>query len=229
MFQRSEENHDVVEFTAVSSSLLSKKEPPDTWNDHPTTAVLPLPVQLVRGQSMEVTLMKPLPHAFLCGKYISPLPQHSDQIHRALIGSTHEFSSIPLSKEQVITDLQSRTQDFAPFRYNNDTADPPLSNTTWSNNVISVDRITCGYRVQSTRSDYGRRPIIGKIPLHSNHHATTTTTTMNTTSNDWIFTGLSSRGLLYHGLYGQLLANAIRQNDESVLLETCPDILWWKS
>jgi glycine/D-amino acid oxidase-like deaminating enzyme len=59
--------------------------------------------------------------------------------------------------------------------------------------------------------------------------------TMDATTDDapsqssWIFTGLSSRGLLYHGSYGQLLSQAILQRDESLLLRHCPDILWWKN
>jgi hypothetical protein len=213
MFQRSASNNHLVDFTALSSSSSSSPVPEASNNRR--TAVS-FPVQLVRGQSMEVTLVQPLLHATLCGKYISPLPlpssSPSQPTHdRALIGATHEFSNIPLSTEQVIADLQTRTKEFAPFLYNHFPSDATLSN-----HVISVDRITCGYRVQSTRSDYGRRPIIGKIPSVSH-------------SSDWIFTGLSSRGLLYHAWYGQLLAQAILQDDESVLLESCPNILWWKS
>ena len=210
IFQRSDGNNQVVDFTALLSSPSSQEQSSDRHE------VMPFPVQLVRGQSMEVTLVNPLVNAMLCGKYISPLPQLPNQKHRALIGATHEFSSVPMSTERVITDLQTRTKDFAPFRFHGIHSSSDLTLTT--NHVTSVDRITCGYRVQSTRSEYGRRPIVGKIP-----------STSSTKRSDWIFTGLSSRGLLYHALYGQLLAQAILQDDESVLLDSCPDILWWKS
>lgn len=214
MFQRSIRNSQLVDFIA----LLPLQENPSSSDGH-STHIPSLPVQLVRGQSIEVSLVRPLQHAMLCGKYISPLPTTSPDKHqyRALIGATHEFSTIPMTTEHVISDLQARTKEFAPFRYNDVDHPPPnttKTETTSSNRVLSVDRITCGYRVQSTRSDYGRRPIIGQLPTSSN--------------NDWIFTGLSSRGLLYHALYGKMLAQAITRNDESILLDYCPDILWWK-
>jgi glycine/D-amino acid oxidase-like deaminating enzyme len=46
--------------------------------------------------------------------------------------------------------------------------------------------------------------------------------------NVWIFTGLSSRGLLYHALYGDLLTDAILTNNEQVLWAKSPDLKWWK-
>jgi glycine/D-amino acid oxidase-like deaminating enzyme len=84
--------------------------------------------------------------------------------------------------------------------------------------------MTQGYRVQSARGKYGRRPIIGQLPS-----SMVATTDDSPSQSSWIFTGLSSRGLLYHGLYGQLLSLAILQRDESLLLRHCPDILWWKN
>lgn len=75
----------------------------------------------------------------------------------------------------------------------------------------NIHRITSGVRVQSERGAFGRRPMIGRVG-----------------ENTWIFTGLSSRGLLYHGIYGKKLARAIIRDDESLLLEDCPNILWWK-
>ena len=46
--------------------------------------------------------------------------------------------------------------------------------------------------------------------------------------NSWMFTGLSSRGLIYHGLFGRWLANAVLQGDEEVLREEFNDFDWWK-
>jgi glycine/D-amino acid oxidase-like deaminating enzyme len=79
------------------------------------------------------------------------------------------------------------------------------------NSSLEVDRVTCGVRVQSARGRTGRRPIVGRL-----------------SQAEWIFTGLSSRGLLYHGIYGKLLADAILADDEQVLLDHCPDIFWWR-
>ena len=86
-----------------------------------------------------------------------------------------------------------------------------FSSGTWDNG--KVDKVTCGYRVQSNRGPYGRLPIIGK--LDSSHHP-----------NSWIFTGLSGRGILYHALYGNLLSDLILANkNHSDHLETLD---WWR-
>jgi hypothetical protein len=63
----------------------------------------------------------------------------------------------------------------------------------------------------------GRRPIVGRIGVDSS------------SASSWIFTGLSSRGLLYHGIYGEKLARAIWADNEDELLKDCPDTLWWKT
>ena len=155
-----------------------------------------LPVQLVRGQSLELHASAQtnesihLSHALLCGKYISPLPQQS----RILIGATHEFQTKPLSQEQVVAELKERTESFFSWK-----------------SSLEVDRVTQGVRVQSARGRTGRRPIVGRL-----------------SETEWIFTGLSSRGLLYHGIYGKMLADAITADDEQVLLEHCSDIFWWR-
>lgn len=174
------------------------------------------PVQLVRGQSLELVLPHPQSSALLCGKYISPMPSNKNSnAHMALVGATHEFQHEPLSKEQVIAELKERTVDMSPL--------------VWKDYV--VDRVTSGIRVQSARGPYGRRPILGRLPLLA-----TVESTMNPRSSDnnnnsrnaWAFTGLSSRGLLYHALYGEMLASAILSDCEDTLLERCPDMLWWK-
>jgi hypothetical protein len=179
-----------------------------------------LPIQLVRGQSIEVQLRQPLPHALLCGKYISPVPHHPD---RVLIGATHEFQLEPLPEQRVVRELKDRTVDFAPFCWEeadeieSDDSDLPLS-------FARLVHMTQGYRVQSARGKYGRRPIIGQLPS-----SMVATTDDSPNQSLWIFTGLSSRGLLYHGLYSQLLSQAILQRNENLLLRHCPDILWWKN
>lgn len=153
-----------------------------------------LPMQLVRGQSIEMTLNKEkCDFAMLCGKYISPLLEPS----RILIGATHEFKEVPLDRRQVYSELRERSDAFA--------------SNLWEDGV--VDNITSGVRVQSNRGPYGRLPMIGnfKSSLHS---------------NAWIFTGLSSRGLIYHGLFGEILASRIL-NLETEYEQSGLD--WWRN
>ena len=77
-----------------------------------------------------------------------------------------------------------------------------------------------GIRVQSHRGNYGRVPMVGRLP-----HC----------SNVWIFTGLSSRGLLHHALYARHLVDGIlASTDPNPSLgtrdeaEATPsDLDWW--
>jgi glycine/D-amino acid oxidase-like deaminating enzyme len=159
------------------------------------------PVQLVRGQSLELLLPYELQAALLCGKYISPVPNvDNGDTCRALVGATHEFQPDALSRDQVIADLSERTLDLVGG-----------SSSFWDDAV--VERVTTGVRVQSARGKYGRRPIAGRLAADN---------------NAWILTGLSSRGLLYHAIYADILADAILQDCEQSMLERCPDVLWWK-
>ena len=167
------------------------------------------PIQLVRGQSVEMTLDDELSlptdhHALLSGKYISPLPESN----RILVGATHEYQSTPLSEHQVVTELRERTEDMAP-------------SYIWE--MGQIDRLTQGVRVQSERGKFGRLPIIGKVPASLLGSSSGTFH-----SNIWIFTGLSSRGLLYHGLYGDLLADAILTDSNYAVTLQGEDLLWWQ-
>lgn len=169
-----------------------------------------LPVQLVRGQSVEIALPLssevPNTDAVLCGKYVSPLPCAKGKEGRAvLVGATHEYQPIPLTSDQVVKELRERTEPFMP---------PHRSAEVWD--YGTVRRVTSGVRVQSARGKNGRLPIIGRWEDASFH------------SNAWIFTGLSSRGLLYHAMYGEILARAVLCNAEEVLGDVYPDSLWWK-
>jgi glycine/D-amino acid oxidase-like deaminating enzyme len=157
-----------------------------------------LPVQLVRGQSVEMRLPEKetrFEHGLLSGKYMSPLPDKS----LVLIGASHEFQVEPLPPDELVAELRNRTQDMAPY--------------VWSKGAI--ERITRGTRVQSQRGKHGRLPVVGRIDcgLHP---------------NVWLFTGLSSRGLLYHALYGQMIAEAILANSEDTLRQRFSDIFWWR-
>jgi glycine/D-amino acid oxidase-like deaminating enzyme len=107
-----------------------------------------------------------------------------------LIGATHEFDEIPWDKERVQEELKARSYQF--------------TSTFWDNGCI--DRITSGVRVQSDRGKFGRMPIIGKYETQTHDNA-------------WIFTGLSSRGLLYHGVFGDLLTDMVLMRNLGVYEE----------
>ena len=121
--------------------------------------------------------------------------------NRVLIGATHEFKKDPLTKNEVEVELREKSYDFA--------------SSIWDKGTI--DDITIGYRVQSNRGKNGRLPIIGSY--ESVHH-----------DNAWIFTGLSSRGLLYHGLFGKILSEMILGNKNSSHHDNDLDhvIKWWQ-
>ena len=114
-----------------------------------------------------------------------------------LLGATHEFKDRPLDAKEVEDALKERSYEFTA--------------NVWD--CGTVDKITSGYRVQSQRSPYGRMPIIGSIDL-SLH------------SNAWIFTGLSGRGLLYHGVFGDYLTNMILKLENKQ--EETSDLDWWR-
>ena len=161
------------------------------------------PIQLVRGQSVEVRLLgtcetRNRNQGLLSGKYVSPLPDP----RCVLVGATHEFHTDPLSRDEVINELRERTKSFSP--------------QLWEEGVV-IDRYTEGVRVQTQRGSKGRLPVVGKLAKS------------DTKLDHWIFTGLSSRGLLYHGIYGKLLARAILERSERCLVAQCPGFDWWRS
>lgn len=161
------------------------------------SGILPsMPIQLVRGQSVEIRLLKKDPRAteaLLSGKYVSPLPEPN----RVLVGATHEFDADPMSQDMVKQELQAKTESFGSH--------------IWDGAV--VERYTMGTRVQSQRGSRGRLPIIGKL---------------DGSGKNWVFTGLSSRGLLYHAVYGKVLAQAILARSEKRLESECVGFDWWR-
>jgi len=118
---------------------------------------------------------------------------------RVLIGATHEYKEEPLKPSEVEAELKERSYDF--------------TSEIWDNGTI--EKVTTGYRVQSNRGPYGRLPIVGKLNNYYHHH------------NSWIFTGLSGRGILYHGIYGDLLSDLIlgKTNEDSDHLKNMD---WWR-
>lgn len=188
------------------------------------------PIHLVRGQSIEFTsnnkkTTNAFSDAFLCGKYVSPLPPHhqgSSWLPRVLVGATHEFQPQAHPPEEVQDNLKRATEFMAP--------------NVWDDACYTPDRITSGYRVQSQRGPQGRLPILGKLQLddddddcnNNNNNEVTTLLLDGKNNNAWIYTGLSSRGLLYHALFGKSLVDAIWHGDESLLMTEYPELKWWK-
>jgi len=158
-------------------------------------------VDLVRGQSIEMSL-----EAASATEYPNEAilcgkyfaPMPGE--NKVLIGATHEYQSEAFDSATVMDELRNRSYDLSPF--------------VWDHG--SVDRITSGYRVQTRRGTKGRMPIIGKAQQCDVH------------DNAYLFTGLSARGLIYHGIYGDLLSTAIVAQDDNILLKDHPDVLWWK-
>ena len=190
-------NYDTV-VLAAGAGLLQE---PGLWRVESAR----LPVQLVRGQSIEMKVLDPLPAALLCGKYVSPLPGD----RRVLVGATHEFKDNPLPVADVTTTLRNAT---APFY-------------DWPDDEgVDIERITSGYRVQSQRGPRGRRPLLGPISADDGfpHH-----------DNAYIYTGLSSRGLLYHAYYARALVHQIMgAPGKDALFDaalTTEDWHWWRS
>ena len=160
------------------------------------------PVQLVRGQSIEWRLPKTTKRDTRQQALLSGkyvCPLPDPQC--ILVGATHEFQADPLSRDEVKRELQERTQSFSP--------------SMWEEDAV-VERFTEGTRVQSQRGSKGRLPIIGKLAKSDSN------------LDHWIFTGLSSRGLLYHGVYGKLLAKAISEESEQCLETQCHGFDWWR-
>uniref|UniRef100_A0A7S4N9V8 FAD dependent oxidoreductase domain-containing protein n=1 Tax=Odontella aurita TaxID=265563 RepID=A0A7S4N9V8_9STRA len=197
--------------------------PPEEGMEEGDDSWTGLPVDLVRGQSVELSVRPddgdddgddgdgdgggdPTPsEAVLCGKYVAPLPDR-DAI---LIGATHEFQSEPLSPQLVADDLRARTSDLAPG--------------PWSDGEVRA--VTEGYRVQSRRGPRGRLPIAGRAPVEVRE---------SVHENSWLFTGLSSRGLIYHGVYGDALTDLMMgmcdeggEEGENPTPEGFPDLYWW--
>jgi len=117
---------------------------------------------------------------------------------RVIIGATHEWKEEPLTADEVEVELKERSYHFASGPWDKGT----------------IDTITTGYRVQSNRGPNGRMPIIGKVESPYHH-------------NSWVFTGLSGRGILYHGIYGDLLTDLILEQ-EATSIELLEIMNWWR-
>ncbi|KAL3777226.1 hypothetical protein HJC23_007126 [Cyclotella cryptica] len=202
-------DHDVV-ILAAGAGIVHDKMLPDRDDG------IILPIQLVRGQAIVMDLPREnnaalTNEALLCGKYVSPLQsiqrkndneQTEAEARQFVVGATHEFHSTKLDESQVIEELKNRSYPFVPH--------------LWDRGVVKS--IIAGVRMQSNRGKFGRMPIIGRP--ETSHE--------NDKINKWIFAGLSSRGLIYHGLFSRWLADAVLRNDEKILHQHFEEFDWWK-
>lgn len=217
-------NFDTIVYAAGSGMFLHQ----DTLEENTASLALEpmislprLPMSLVRGQSIELNFpanneqqWQHLP-PILCGKYLCPLPAHSHETHRqsgrVMIGATVEhynlhrnLPTILQTTEYAKENLQKLSSSFAPAEL-------------WSESIL---KFTSGWRVQSQRTRYGRLPIVGK--LYEKEHIACGH------QDAWIFTGLSSRGLLYHGIFGKILSEAIINKCDDKILQVYPELSWWR-
>jgi glycine/D-amino acid oxidase-like deaminating enzyme len=155
------------------------------------------PIQLVCGQSIIMRILDSK-DAFDNAVLCGKYVSPLPERDCVLIGATHEFKKDPLTEKEVEVELRERSYEFA--------------SSIWDKG--SIDNITIGYRVQSNRGKNGRLPIIGSYKCV--HH-----------DRAWIFTGLSSRGLLYHGLFGKMLSEMILGNG-STNNDLDDVIKWWQ-
>lgn len=157
-----------------------------------------LPAHLVRGQSVEMTM--PPESDFRCEATLcGKYIAPLPESRRIVIGATHEFGDA-LSESDVVEELRSRSYELSP--------------QVWDEGV--VDKITTGIRVQSQRGMNGRMPMVGRIEAPLLH------------TNAWLFTGLSSRGLVHHGIFGKMLGEAVLSDDEEDIRRTFDEFDWWK-
>jgi glycine/D-amino acid oxidase-like deaminating enzyme len=161
-----------------------------------------LPVQLIRGQSIIMSTPKENEYisseALLCGKYISPMPLS--------VQSEAKERSFVIGATH---EFKSTKLDEAEVVNELKQRCYQLSPYLWETGVVK--KFTSGVRMQSNRGKYGRMPIVGRLD-----------------NSSWIFTGLSSRGLIYHGLFGRWLAEAVLQDNEQTLSEYFEEFDWWK-
>ena len=113
--------------------------------------------------------------------------------------------SLPTAEDPVLDAAAAPDEAFLSGKY---ISPLPVNGT--------VDRLTTGVRLQSNRGRFGKMPIVGRY-----EH---TAETAIRHENCWIFTGLSSRGLIYHGLFGRWLAESVLRDEEETMREQFAEI-----
>ena len=179
------------------------------------------PVSLVTSQLLEIRDLQKVNNldsekraAFLFGKYIVPSPNNG-----CIIGSTHEFKG-KLSALEVAKSLRNYTESFSPKDINWDSIIKQVEDSECCNDADLVGNniaIRSGVKVQSNRGQLGRIPIAGPLFADESKH--------------YIFTSLGSRGLLLHGVYGDLLSRRILfgvGEEGGISTTDANELDWWK-
>lgn len=158
------------------------------------------PAEIVRGQSVELKVDRGSSDFANEALLCGKYVVPLPGHDRVLVGSTHEYTEDALEANTVVDYLRNKSANLSPF--------------AWEHG--QVEKVTSGLRVQSHRGPSGRVPIIGR-PNNQHLHP-----------NMWLFTGLSGRGLIYHGIYGDILTDAIIRGDEEDMAQLYPGTMWWK-
>jgi glycine/D-amino acid oxidase-like deaminating enzyme len=165
-----------------------------------------IPIQLQGGHVLE---LKPpesggLEVGLLGTTYVAPLGSA-----RVMVGPTKEYDATPADARRAgIVDRTSARVKAAEsaLRVLGAEAYPPCG--SWD-----VINIKYGVRANPPRTSTGRLPLAGRIHTHRDSTAIYSTAESNSPSAVWFAAGLGARGLVYHGLLGQWLAEAILEDD----------------
>lgn len=156
-----------------------------------------IPIQLQGGHVLE---LKPegLDVGILGTTYVAPLGTS-----RAMVGPTKEYDAAPedcFRAGVVDADADPRAADArAQLRELGVKAYPPTAH--WD-----VLRVKYGVRANPPRTPRGALPLAGSVRLDDETSA-------------WFLAGLGARGLVYHGILGRWMANAILDDDVSRIPE----------
>jgi glycine/D-amino acid oxidase-like deaminating enzyme len=116
------------------------------------------------------------------------------------VGATQEFKDDPFDSTEVEAELKKRSNAF--------------TSDLWDGS--SIDKMTEGFRVRSNQEGpQGRMPILGRFETPIYHEA-------------WVFTGLSSRGLLYHALFADSLSDMILGRSDNENPIDRQNLNWWQ-
>jgi glycine/D-amino acid oxidase-like deaminating enzyme len=121
--------------------------------------------------------------AVLCGEYVVPMEAGRFR----MIGATHEHQECmlhaPPDHIHAISLLEPKVKKF-------------MSSTPSSFTFMNPDKVVCGVRVLSERTQFGKLPKVGNIR-----------------DNVWVITGMGSRGLLHHIYVGKILIEATMESN----------------
>ena len=157
-----------------------------------------IPIQLQGGHVLELKPKEGLDVGILGTTYVAPLGTA-----RAMVGPTKEYAAAPedcFRAGVVDADADPRAADArAQLRELGVKAYPPTAD--WD-----VLRVKYGVRGNPPRTPLGALPLAGSARIDDETSA-------------WFLAGLGARGLVYHGILGRWMANAILDDDVSRIPE----------